>query len=346
MARKSHQIQAGSAGSSDRSRHRARSDQKQFQGLYVVGHRYNSPDGIPTDENYIRIPPALRDRHVYRIFSVSRLIELFTLRHNVLVKPHMWDDPFENFMIHCPFEFLGGQTYRSGHRDAMYGQCWTWQHSSDAMWRIYSPKRNAVCIRSTPRRLCESLAKTRGKRAYCEAYIGAVQYLTQARLIKFARESYYKSRSDAIRRMAETLLFKRRAFAHEREVRLIYMAAAGNARSLPDLHPYGIDPHELVDKIIIDPRATEAQARRLRSKIISETQFAGEITRSQLYATPPQPLVRFIPLRPKKITLPPGLVAMVPTSKKGGASNSLPAVPFIPLLSALKKRGRKHSYRG
>lgn len=45
-----------------------------------------------------------------------------------------------------------------GFRSDFYGQCWTLKSTSDAMWRIYSPKKDAVRVRTTIRKLAESLS--------------------------------------------------------------------------------------------------------------------------------------------------------------------------------------------
>lgn len=83
--------------------------------------------------------------------------------------------------------------------------------------------------------------------------------------------------------IAETLLVKRMAFEHEKEIRLIYFE---NQRSQSDLYFYPFDPHEMIDQIMIDPRMTEGDADALKAEIQSRTFFKGTILRSLLYAPP------------------------------------------------------------
>src|SRR5205085_4195507 len=113
-------------------------------------------------QNYINISAFERDSFIYRIVSIRRLFDSFAGKVNVLVKPKRWQDPFENFILRA---------------DQVYGQCWTLQTASDAMWRIYSPNAEAVRIRSTVRRLLESLNSDRGSTANTESFIGRVRYL-------------------------------------------------------------------------------------------------------------------------------------------------------------------------
>lgn len=122
-------------------------------------------------QNYINISACERDSFIYRIVSLRRLFDLFAGEANVLVKPSKWQDPFENFILRA---------------DRIYAQCWTLQKASDAMWRIYSPNAKAVRIRSTVRRLLESLNADRASTAYTEAFIGRVRYLNNQKLMSYA----------------------------------------------------------------------------------------------------------------------------------------------------------------
>ena len=79
------------------------------------------------------------DRYVYRIISLKRLKELLLNEENVLVKPALWDDPFENFILNSKVRLKSGELATFGFRDDFFGQCWTLNKASDAMWRIYSP---------------------------------------------------------------------------------------------------------------------------------------------------------------------------------------------------------------
>lgn len=109
------------------------------------------------DANYLYLLGPMRDKFVYRIIPVERLFELFASRQNVLVKPKRWEDPFENFILKARVQLPDGACAIIGFRDQFYGQCWTLQSALDAMWRIYSPKSEAVRVRSRVRKLAESL---------------------------------------------------------------------------------------------------------------------------------------------------------------------------------------------
>jgi hypothetical protein len=93
-------------------------------------------------------------------------------------------------------------------------------------------------------------SRTCGEWDHIEAFIGKVKYLNK-RLIRYAN-SVFKGGAEGLssRLFAETLLVKRLAFAHEREVRLLFFRR-DKASASDDLYPYSVDPHALIDQIMI-----------------------------------------------------------------------------------------------
>ena len=69
-----------------------------------------------TTDNYLDIPSSKRDGHVYRIIKTTRLFEFLKTGENVLVKPELWDDPFENFILKSHF-IRDGEPSGPGLRD-------------------------------------------------------------------------------------------------------------------------------------------------------------------------------------------------------------------------------------
>ena len=48
-----------------------------------------------------------RSDAIYRTISLERLFELFATKQNVVVRPKLWDDPFENFALQSPMMIDG-----------------------------------------------------------------------------------------------------------------------------------------------------------------------------------------------------------------------------------------------
>lgn len=240
-------------------------------------------------KNYLNLKSEDLDKYVYRIISLERLNQLFNERVNVLVHPELWDDPFENFIMKSNVRFDDGAIADIEFSDDFYGQCWSLHKASDAMWRIYSHDKKSVRIRTTIRKLAESLGSTLGEWKNLQSYIGKVQYLPNKKLMKFANTVF--SGIPKPTSFAETLLVKRPAFSHENEVRLIYMDRGKERDS--KLFSYAIDPNELIDQIMIDPRLTKDEANEVRHQIIDSTKFEGPVKRSLLYAPPESMVFKF-----------------------------------------------------
>jgi len=228
--------------------------------------------GVPSVK-FLNLSSHDLSQRVYRIIPVERLFQLFETGKNVLVSPKKWEDPFENVVLRSIFPRLG-----------LYGQCWTRHTASDAMWRIYSPQIGGIRIRTTVQTLFNSLVKAT-PRTGARPFIGSVKYLSDQSLIRFARSAVADANSDPAE-CARTLLVKRRAFQHEREVRLIAVEI-GEHRG-QELLAYDTNPQAIIDQMMLDPRLAEAEADRLRDRIRKRTGFKGEILRSLLYTLPPE----------------------------------------------------------
>jgi len=221
-----------------------------------------------------------RDTVIYRTLSVERLFEFFENKQNVVVRPGLWADTFENLALYSQID-AAGETGQFEFKDDIYGQCWTLHSASDAIWRIYSQGTNGIRIKSTVGKLFDSLAISEyGMQG--ETFIGKVNYLSDIELKDFAASHFVSSGLNS-RSIAETLTVKRNAFVHEKEVRLIYIA---DSRLQTPVIKYDIDPHDLVDQVMIHPQLPKDQAKRLKWVIHNYLNFQGEVKRSLLYAFP------------------------------------------------------------
>ncbi len=239
--------------------------------------------------NYLNLTEAELDQPIYRIIPVQWLEELFVTGFNVLVNPREWDDPFENFILKSKIRFDAGEIGEIGFSDDYYAQCWSFHKASDAMWRIYSPNKDGVRIKTTIRKLAGSLSANLNEWKNSQCFIGKVRYLPNKKLLAFANTALTGMPSSSS--FANTLLVKRPAFSHEKEVRLIYFDK--NNTENHRLFRYSINAHDLIDQIMIDPRLTETDANILKGNILKSTGFKGKIKRSLLYAPPKNMVFKF-----------------------------------------------------
>lgn len=233
-------------------------------------------------ENYLNFGPGKNSTTVYRIISTKILYEFFDQRENTLVRPSKWEDPFENFILKSLVRLNDGTIANFSFPDSFYAQCWTLNQASDAMWRIYSPQSTGVRIKTSVRKLATSLSKSVGEHAEIQTFIGKVRYLSQKQLMTFANSVFQNGLNPTA--FAHTLLVKRKAFVHEKEVRLIYMALDKGPKG--DLFRHWVNPHDLIEQIMVDPRLSKVHAEKVMSEVKDRTGFQGPIKRSLLYAPP------------------------------------------------------------
>lgn len=224
------------------------------------------------------------DKPIYRIISLERLLELFLTKTNTLVKPKMWEDVFENFILKSSVRLCNGEIVEYNLHDRIYGQCWTLQNASDAMWRIYSSDKKGLRIRTTIRKLAESLGNAQPSLPDVRCRIGRVEYLSEKKLMEVANSTFDDS-GIGVDELFRSLLVKRRAFLHESEVRALYEELDDISFS-NDLYRYKIDPHYLIDQIMIDPRRSYEEFIGIKNIIQETTGFRGRIVRSLLYTLP------------------------------------------------------------
>ncbi len=177
-----------------------------------------------------------------------------------------------------------GKEHKSELRNRGYGQCWTLTIESDAMWRIYSPNKNGVKIQTSIRKLFQSLYSAQTSYGTISCFIGKVKYYSKEKideLVKY-RLAGIKQFNGSIGQ-AQSLLFKRNAFKHEKEVRLIYLDPRNQCDS--NVYLYPCDPLSLIDRITFDPRMNP-RLFKIYKDHFRAIGYKGPVIQSSLYRPP------------------------------------------------------------
>ncbi len=224
------------------------------------------------------------DEPVYRIMKQEHVISLFRNSQNAMSKFGNWKDKFENFLMSCGHE-INGIKHDNTVREKMVAQCWTKEKYAEAMWGIYAnnPNERFLRIRSTPRKLLNGLIRAQPEQANALSRVGNVEYKSISEIRAFYDAG--KSKEVTQQLLFQSLLIKRRAFAHEREVRLIYCAMFESLNG-KGLFWYPVNPHEMVTQILADPNRSRTNWNTEKAQIRSQTRFSGEIKRSKVYDAP------------------------------------------------------------
>lgn len=236
-------------------------------------------------KNYLNFNTTEEDTPIYRVFSKTYFNDLIDNRRLCLVRPSLWADPFENYIMNSKGLLKDGTPFTVDFRTNLYGQCWTLKKESDAIWRIYAKDEDGIKVKTTIKKLYNALYQTQGQFKDISCFIGKVKYFKKTDLIEFLGD---RSRirnwltDPTCRSQAHTLLFKRIPFSHEKEVRLIFYSPN---KLVDDKYFVNIDLNELIDEITIDPRVPYNTFRTWKDELINKG-IKKKIIRSNLYKSP------------------------------------------------------------
>lgn len=228
---------------------------------------------------------------IYRVTDFNYLHDMYQRKKIVLTRPSKWQDPFENCLL--TFRIIDKATGKEiGIRpvmDIFFGQCWSYQETeTDATWRIYAPHDNAVRISSTVEKLFNAILGASDRPAMTDVFIGNVSYDSADNILAYITNpanAHSVIESHDGYAAARWLLVKRNEFAHEHEIRVLLRDPL---LAIPKYEPkceLSINPHELIDEIVYDPRMPEYRADVYTDQL-SLFGATAKIRRSELYSLP------------------------------------------------------------
>lgn len=223
------------------------------------------------------------DQAIWRVVSAENLVSDISHSSLTPVRPSSWEDPYENFFEKCKFKLPTGEAVNvTAVLQRFFGQCWTNQpEETDATWRIYSPKNEGVRVRSSVGALVAAMSRAEETHGG-NYFVGLVSYADQSyidiALRHTPRTLFVK---EAAREIVKTLLVKRSEFAHEKEVRILFCYADQQLMGQP-LHQFSIDPNQVFEEAVFDPRMSEGRVAELLEQLRA-TGFTRQISQSLLY---------------------------------------------------------------
>lgn len=239
--------------------------------------------------NCLNIPDP--DAPVYRVFPPLGFLDVLVKKKLTLVQPRAWDDPYENILFKRTFRLPDGTPVSvESLRNALWGQCWSLTVENDAMWRIYSPQKDGVKVRSTPRKLLQAIWKDSFDVGRIKYFIGKVDYLSEQEIVQWFADPNNVNLlmfDNTGRGPVLALLLKRIEFYHEDEVRLVCHDRQLATQSVAQ---FDIDPNQLFDEVVLDSRMPPYLADTFTSTL-QTLGFKNPILRSTLYNQPPAPTV-------------------------------------------------------
>ncbi len=221
------------------------------------------------------------DLSIYKYMPLNYVLSM--VQHNLLTinRISSWPDVYENFILKQVYSLHDGTPIDViNQADGIFGQCWTYLPESDAMWRIYSPDKMTVRIKTTVEKLYDALYQTDHNMA--DTYVGIVRYENQNNIDNYVKSLSPLSPNDFLKEVVKGAFVKRDEFNHEKEVRIVrILDSAKTILSGPFLQfPIPVD---FIDEFCIDPRADSAIEANISSQLTALGVPNGKITKSHLY---------------------------------------------------------------
>lgn len=222
-----------------------------------------------------------RETALFRIIPFDSLLQILNEKQNTMVRTSLWEDCYENFMMKNEFIVNGNNYSIEGMTNDWFGQCWTTKASSDAMWRIYSPDKKSVRIKTTVGRLWDSAMAHQGG---CKFMLGKVQYFPQSKIQDDIKSGSPYRLSEISNMMISSLFVKRNSFSHESEWRLVCHCDKSSQSRGKDAIQLDINPLDFIMNIYFDPRSDMNYLERCRKILTKAFGYPVErIHKSTLY---------------------------------------------------------------
>lgn len=222
-----------------------------------------------------------------------------------LVAPRRWEDPREDPAALCMLDGFPqvpakGQQPLSAYLAPAWAQCWSLNPGSDTLLRAYSRVRldpqsrcntlrteEGVTVTTTIRRLLSAAGSWHADGADGHVVVGRVEYLDDQaigqRIVNVCNGEAGPDFFRTVQGRADSLMWKRRYFDHEQEVRLLLIARAWGKNETPPLvRPMRIDPEVLFTSVSFDPRLQTSEVRE-REAELREAGYQGEVRADPSY---------------------------------------------------------------
>ena len=214
---------------------------------------------------------------IYRFMEAEHLAEWLVTGKTRLNNPETWPDPFEKFTRENFFPKTKPINYENG---KVFALCFSRDGISDALWKIYSPSKNSLRISTTIGALREELALSQ-ELMEGQTFIGKVKY-TSGLDIRKKVETITLRKNASTKSIALALMEKRKPFKFEEEIRVISFFSKTKKSNKAYLK-FSIDPHKVIDTILMDPRIPKHQEKMYFDYFSSVCKFKNSISKSTIY---------------------------------------------------------------
>ena len=228
--------------------------------------------------------------YLHRIELLERFFQILDNKEIVMVQPRCWTDPMENIIFNARI-IKNGVPFEHPAKNKIYGQCWSYDEDSYALWQIYTTKANndGITMRHPGVRITTHLDRLKqlSNKNSADFYYGVVNYLTQKDLLQLPKNKEYIKclQSDEINdEHVQSLLLKRKSYKYENEVRLLAIPDKGLIDAKNErICRIKIEPLEFISSVRLDPSLTSTEFKVLKEKLVENYGFKPTaVTQSSL----------------------------------------------------------------
>lgn len=152
------------------------------------------------------------EKFLYRITTFERLFLMIKDKKNVLVRPSLWQDPYENFLLSGEGILPDGTKVSLKEiREKHYAQCWSNKEECDGLWKNFRTSKDlAVKIKVKSHNLFNEFYDMTNDFHSLSYFIGEVTYLPEDDILEyFDQKINILSNSGQYLPFIHTLLIKR-----------------------------------------------------------------------------------------------------------------------------------------
>lgn len=224
---------------------------------------------------------------LYKYFSIENLGYLLKNRKLFMDRIQSWEDSFENFFLKCNIEDNGKIFNAESQTQCLFGQSWTLKEETDALWRIYSPDKFGIRIKSNFNNLHKAIFVD--DECIANVWMGKVVYYPMQKI-----SSIIEGRIKGVplfdvyqKIFPSTIFMKRIEFSHEEEFRVSFMVDSRFSITQCKRLAFNIDPDTFIEEYCLDPRLNESEFDTQKKRLLQMGANEDKIVQSQLYAFRP-----------------------------------------------------------
>jgi hypothetical protein len=181
-----------------------------------------------------------QNQKIFRYVNIKQFMSMVENQKTNFTHVIDWEDTWEVPLKRIPVDSEMGESDEVFENyKYVFGQCWSKNGNSDAMWRIYSPNKEGILIQSTVKKLLDSINLDYGLVASVIYYDDLYESICE-----LSEKAYDADLAGA--------LLKRKAFRHEEEIRILSMFPYNNEQD--KYIEVNLEPNRLIEGIILDPR--------------------------------------------------------------------------------------------